>query len=219
MAGIHPSSPPPRPTGITSSPSGMSFSPSAPIFQPDPVLFERLFHPQRGPARLMQEQIFPNIRATYADLVEACADADLLVVGELLTWHRSSPPTSASNGPMSFIRAHLIPFPPATRASSLPRRISIRSATLVRGRIGSSLRLAVSPRFAGGTPAAGVFAMNSASRPAPSPVFDGKHSPSLVLAMFPDFLAQLPAPTGRAMSSRPASPSSPSRPARKLSEN
>src|SRR5476651_956529 len=62
----------------------IEFFPIRPDFQPDPALFERLFHPQRGPARLMQEQIFPNIRATYADLLEACAEADLLVVGELL---------------------------------------------------------------------------------------------------------------------------------------
>jgi len=63
---------------------GFEFQPIRPDFTFDTALVGHLFHPRRGPERLMREQVFPSVRETYADLLAAARGADFLVVGELL---------------------------------------------------------------------------------------------------------------------------------------
>ena len=63
---------------------GFPFHRIRPDLEPDPVAVAHLSHPQRGPERLLREEVFPRVRETYEDLIEAAGGADILVVGELL---------------------------------------------------------------------------------------------------------------------------------------
>lgn len=166
---------------------GFEFRHLRPDFEPDPAVLEHLFHPQFGPGRLMREEIFGRVRETHADLLAACEGADLLVVGELLyvaplvAAQRAIPWANVILAPTSFLSAcdpcvlapapalhalrHLGPWPHRA-IFALGRRVTKRwSAPLQRLR-----------RELGMPPSA-------------SPVFDAKHSPLLVLALFPDFFA------------------------------
>src|SRR5882757_4393218 len=55
---------------------GFIFCVIRPDFEPDPVMLERLFDPRNGPERMLREEIFPRVRETYADLIEAGRGAD-----------------------------------------------------------------------------------------------------------------------------------------------
>ncbi len=157
-----------------------------PDFDFEPQLVDHLFHPTRGPERLMREQVFPNVRATYDDLLAATSDADLLVVGELLyvaplvAATRDIPWANAILAPTSFLSADdpciLAPAPwlhPLRHLGRWPHKLTFALGRLVTNRWGKPLaRL----RAELGHP------------PAPSPIFDAKHSPHLTLALFPEFL-------------------------------
>lgn len=163
------------------------FRPLRPDFEPDPAVLEHLFHPQLGPGRLMREEVFGRVRETYADLLSAGEGADFLVVGELLyvaplvAERLGIPWSNVILAPTSFLSACdpcvLAPVPalhalrhlgrwPHRAIFALGRRVTKRwSAPLQRLR-----------RELGMPPSA-------------SPVFDAKHSPLLVIALFPEFFA------------------------------
>lgn len=63
---------------------GYEFRRIRPDLDPEPGRLDYLSHPTRGPERLMREELFPRVRETYADLLEATEETDVLVVGELL---------------------------------------------------------------------------------------------------------------------------------------
>lgn len=152
-----------------------------------PASVHHLSHPQRGPERLLREEVFPRVRETYEDLVEAARGADVLVVGELLY---VAPLVAAQLGipwanvilsPSSFLSACdpcvLAPVPAFHGLRHLgpwPHRLIFALGRLVTSRWGRPL-LALRSEL--GFPAG------------PSPVFEGKHSPHLVLTLFPEFLA------------------------------
>jgi UDP:flavonoid glycosyltransferase YjiC (YdhE family) len=166
---------------------GFEFRPIRPDLAFEPELVGRLFHPQRGPERLMCEQIFPSVRETYADLLAAATGADLLVVGELLY---VAPVVAASLGipwanailaPTSFLSASdpciLAPVPglyTLRRLGKWPYRLVFALGRKVTGRWSAPLSAL---RRELGLPAGA------------NPVFDAKHSPLLTLALFPAFLA------------------------------
>ncbi|MGC1481477.1 MAG: glycosyltransferase [Chthoniobacterales bacterium] len=163
------------------------FQPIRPKFAFEPALVERLFHPTRGPARLMREQVFPNVRETYADLLAASERADLLVVGELLyvaplvAAELSIPWANAILAPTSFLSAEdpcvLAPVPglyPLRHLGRFPYRLTYALGRFVTRRWGA--RLAAFSRELGHPIKA-------------SAIFDAKHSPLLTLALFPQFLA------------------------------
>jgi UDP:flavonoid glycosyltransferase YjiC (YdhE family) len=166
---------------------GFEFRAIRPEFAFEPKLVGRLFDPKRGPERLMREQIFPNVRETYADLLDATEGADLLVVGELLyvaplvAGRRGIPWANAILAPTSFLSACdpcvLAPVPALYALRHLgrwPYRLIFALGRGVTRRWGAPLD---SLRKELGLPAG------------PSAVFDAKHSPLLTLALFPHFLA------------------------------
>jgi UDP:flavonoid glycosyltransferase YjiC (YdhE family) len=166
---------------------GFEFRAIRPEFAFESELVDRLFHPQRGPERLMCEQVFPNVRETFADLLAATEDADLLLVGELLyvaplvAAKRGIPWANAILAPTSFLSACdpcvLAPVPAlyALRClGSWPYRLVFALGRRVTSRWGAPLNAL---RKELGMPSG------------PSPVFDAKHSPMLTLALFPTFLA------------------------------
>ncbi len=166
---------------------GFSFYPIRPDFEFEPALVGHLFDPVRGPQRLMEEQVFPNVRETYADLLAATRDADLLVVGELLyvaplvAAARDIPWANAILAPTSFLSAWdpcvLAPAPflyPLKKLGRWPHRLIFALGRRVTSRWSAPLD---EFRRELGLPAAG------------SPIFDAKHSPHLTLALFPEFFA------------------------------
>ncbi len=166
---------------------GFTFRPIRPDFEFEPTLVGRLFDPVRGPQRLMEEQVFPNVRETYADLVAATADADLLLVGELLyvaplvAAKHDIPWANAILAPTSFLSAWdpcvLAPAPLLYHLKNLgrwPHRLIFALGRRVTSRWSTPLH---------------DFRRELGLPPAGSPVFDAKHSPDLTLALFPSFLA------------------------------
>lgn len=167
---------------------GFEFRRIRPDFPHDPKLLGHLFHPQFGPERLMTEQVFPMVRETYADLMAATEEVDFMVVGELLyvapivAEKRGILWANAVLAPTSFLSAWdpcvLAPTPwlyPLRYLGHWPHQIIFWFGRLVTKRWSAPLR-----RFRG----------ELGLDPGPSPVFDGKHSPWLVLALFPRALAE-----------------------------
>lgn len=147
----------------------------------------RLSDPGRGPGRLLREEIFPSVRETYADLLEACRGADLLVVGELLY---VAPLVAAKIGipwgnavlsPSSFLSVldpcvlapapafhHLRHFGP------LPHRLLLGYGDRLTSRWAEPLY---------------AFRRELGFAPGRNPVYHDKHSPHLTLALFPKLFA------------------------------
>lgn len=164
--------------------NGFAFRPIRPHLEPEPGRVEYLSHPSRGPGRLLREEIFGSVRETYHDLLEATEDADLLVVGELLyvaplvAERRRIAWANAILSPASFLsvrdRGVLGPAPWLHRFGALPHRVALSIGRLVTARWAQPL---TALRQELGHPAG------------PSPVYEGKFSPELVLALFPGFFA------------------------------
>ncbi|MGH8047754.1 MAG: glycosyltransferase [Chthoniobacterales bacterium] len=166
---------------------GFEFHAIRPDFEFEPKLVARLFDPKRGPERLMREQIFPNVRKTYADLLDATQGADLLVVGELLY---VAPLVAAAHGipwanailaPTSFLSA----CDPCVLAP-VQRLFALRRLGRWPYRLIFALGRIVTRRWSAPLTA---FRKELGFPDGTSPVFDAKHSPLLTLALFPKFLA------------------------------
>jgi len=78
----------------------------------DPVeLVSRLFHPTKGPERLIRELVMPHVRGAYEDLDRACANADMIVThplafaGRLVAEKRALPWRSTVLSPLSLMSA------------------------------------------------------------------------------------------------------------------
>jgi UDP:flavonoid glycosyltransferase YjiC (YdhE family) len=148
----------------------------------DPEMMAYLLDLNRGPERLVREVVFPALRGQYEDLERVTRGADLLMAGELV---HAAPILAEKTGiawathvlaPLSFFSAydppvvppypalaHLYRFGPAAgRALAWFGRIVTRSW------IGPVVEL----REELGLP------------PGRHPIFEGKFSPQLVLAMF-----------------------------------
>lgn len=166
---------------------GYDFRRLRPDLDPAPARMEYLSHPTRGPERLMREELFPSVRETYADLLEAARRADVLVVGELLyvaplvAAKLSIPWANVILSPSSFLSACdpcvLAPAPALHALRHLgrwPHRAIFAIGRAVTSRWGAPLL---------------AFREELGFPPGPSPIFEGKYSDDLVIAGFPRFLA------------------------------
>jgi UDP:flavonoid glycosyltransferase YjiC (YdhE family) len=158
-----------------------------PDLEPTVDLVSHLSHPYFGPERLFREHVFPACRETYADLLEICQGADLLVVGELLyvaplvAETLNLPWANAILSPSSFLSAMdpcvLAPTPwvyPLRHLGTWPHQLIMRIGHWVTSRWARPLQ---------------KFRRELGQAPLPSPIFEGKYSPHLVLALFPEFFA------------------------------
>lgn len=175
--------------------SGFEFYPLRPDISPDrPDMLQRsreIMDARKGPERLLRDFIFPQVRETHEDLARAVGNGkpDLLVSGEIVY---AAPLVAEKTGirwvscitaPLSFFSAHDPPIlAPAQRLSRLLFRFGLRfNQWLIdliklrtRGWSGPVRRL----RTELGLP------------PGPDPIYEGKHSPSLVLALFSSAFAR-----------------------------
>jgi len=166
---------------------GFDFYPIRPDLDPASDQVRHLSDAAHGPERLFCEEIFPSVRETYHDLLTACENSDLLLVGELLyvaplvAAKRGIPWANAALSPSSFLSALdpcvLAPLPQLHRLrcfGTIPHRLVLGMGSLVTSQWAKPL-----------------FALRKelGFPPGPNPIYYGKHSPHLTLALFPDFFA------------------------------
>ena len=142
---------------------------------------------KRGPERMLRELLFPALRDMYADLRDACAGADLLFAGELVY---AAPMLAETTGiawasfalaPLSFFSAYdppvVPPYPWLAHfyrfGPAVGHLIARFGHAVTKSWIGPVLEL----RKELGLPEG------------PHPVFEGKFSPRLVVAMFSSVMA------------------------------
>lgn len=166
---------------------GVPFVPIRPTLEPQPEKVRHLNHPSRGPERLLREEVFPAVRQTYADLLDATVGSDLLAVGELLyvaplvAAKRGIPWANIVLSPTSLLSAIdpcvLAPVPgfhALRHLGSLPHRVLLRFGSR------HTLRWA-QPYY--------DFCKELGFPAGANPIFSGKHSPHLTLVLFPESFA------------------------------
>jgi len=164
--------------------AGLHFLPVRPnIAQPkeqDPELINKIMQPMTGPRFLVEEVVFPAVRDSYADLLEAVAGADLLVThpaapaGPLVGRKTGMPWISTVLAPFSFYSSYDPPVPPFWQWT---RKLSV----LGPGVMGFLLGV-----MKGSYKAKAVtqFRDELGLENTGNPMFEGQHSPALVLALF-----------------------------------
>ena len=152
----------------------------------DEALVRRIMDGSRGAEVLLGELIIPAVRAMHADLARAAAGADLLVTSELVY---AAPLLAEQTGlrwasyalaPLSYFSIHDPCVPPVSLAGEWMHRLP---ATVVR----ASNRLAEWLTRPWWRPVR-EFRRELGLRPGASPIFAGKHSPRLDLALFSSVL-------------------------------
>ncbi len=178
-------------------PLGLLFHAVRPDIDPkNTILAEMIYDVRKGTERGLREFLFPVLRQTYDDLTEAATQperADLLLIGELnyagplVAEMTGIPWASYVLAPLSFFSAY---DPPV-----LPMFASLARAVPVLPGMGHAIkRLA---RFVSRDWPEPIFALRrelglskSANPNGVNPLFDAKHSPNLVLAMFSRVLGE-----------------------------
>jgi len=173
-------------------PLGLEFHPVRPNLDPENTLLaEMVYDVRKGTERGLREFLFPVLRQTYDDLTAAAttpARADLLLVGELnyagpiVAEVTGIPWASYVLAPMSFFSAFDPPVLPM-----YPRLARADKAVPGMGRAIKRLARFVSRKWP--QPIYDLRRELGLSRGA-NPLFDAKHSPDLVLAMFSRALGQ-----------------------------
>ncbi len=170
--------------------SNFEFIPVSPHIPPpqeqDPEMMEKVMHPRSGSGFLLHEMLFPSLRESYRDILKAVAGADLLVThpisfaGPLVAQKTGIPWVSTILAPASFFSAYDPPRPPFwqwMRHLNIlgPRFMSWflnRAKTIYKNETYEKFRQEL------GLPDRG------------NPLFEGAHSPDLVLALFSELFAQ-----------------------------
>ena len=167
---------------------GLTFLPVGPDLDPgDRMLAARIMEARRGTEFLFRHVLMPGVARAYDDLRAAVADADLVVSHPVtfalpvLCEELGRPWASYVLAPMSFFSAHDVPvFAPAPWVKPLVAR----SRWLGRSVVALARRAtrAWTPEVARLRAARGL-------PPGRNPIFEGQHSPTLVLALFSTVLA------------------------------
>lgn len=170
--------------------AGIEFAPVRPDFpQPkeqDPELIEKIMEPKTGPRFLTEEVVFPAVRDSYEDLMKAVVGSDLLVThpaapaGPLVGRKTGMTWISTVLAPLSFFSAYDPPVPPYWQWTS-------KLGLLGPGFMGFFLNLMKNSYKA---KAVTEFRNELGLPDTGNPMFDGQHSPRLVLALFSKVFAQ-----------------------------
>jgi rhamnosyltransferase subunit B len=166
---------------------GLRFHPVRPNVDPqDRDTIARIMDCTRGTEFLLRELLLPALRDSYNDLGHACDGADLLVTHPI-TFHapilaeaRRLPWVSTVLAPMSFFSRHDLPvFPPTPWVKSLERIPGVAAALV------ALAKRVTRPWMAP------VHALRRELRlpRGGDPLYEGQHSPRLVLALFSRLIA------------------------------
>lgn len=149
-------------------------------------LIEKIMEPKTGPRFLTEQLVFPAVRDSYADLLQAVSGADLLVThpaapaGPLVGRKTGMLWISTVLAPLSFFSAYDPPVPPYMQWT---RRLSVLGPRFMR----MSLDFMKSSYKA---KAVAEFREELGLEDFGNPTFEGQHSPTLVLALFSRVFAQ-----------------------------
>ncbi len=170
--------------------AGLEFAPVRPDIPPpkeqDSQLIEKIMEPRTGPRFLTEGLVFPAVRDSYADLLQAVEGADLLVThpaapaGPLVGRKTGMPWISTVLAPFSFISAYDPPVPPYWQWT---RRLSVLGPGVMR----FLLNLSKSTYKA---KAVTEFRDELGLEDTGNPTFEGQHSPTRVLALFSKLFGQ-----------------------------
>ncbi|HEV2836234.1 MAG TPA: glycosyltransferase [Pyrinomonadaceae bacterium] len=161
---------------------GLEFAPVRPnISQPQDQnsdVINRIMEPKTGGRFLMDEIIFPAVRESYEDLIAAVAGADLLVThpaapaGPLVGRKLGMPWVSTVLAPLSFFSAYDFPVPPYWQWAHKITLLGPRFLRLFLDAVKSTYK------------AQPVTDLRNELelRDYGHPMFEGQHSPTLVLA-------------------------------------
>ena len=169
--------------------AGLKLHPVRPNLPPpqdqDPELIKRIMNPRSGPRVLMDEIILASLRDSYADLVEVARDADLLIThpaapaGHLVARKTQIPWISTVLAPASFLSAYDPPVPPFW---SWFNHLQLFGPHLI-GLFLTLAKQSYRPQV--------LFRLRDELGLGHygHPVFEGQHSPNLVLALFSKLFA------------------------------
>jgi UDP:flavonoid glycosyltransferase YjiC (YdhE family) len=169
--------------------AGLGFAPIRPDLSPpreqEQMMMDRVMQPRSGPRYLMEELIFPYVRESYADLMQLSKGVDLLVThpitfaGPLVARVTGIPWISTVLAPVSFFSAYDPPMPPFWPWMNKLRLLGPRFMKLFAEVVKRNYRSKVVKELREelGIPDYG------------NPVFEGQHSPDLVLALFSKYFA------------------------------
>jgi UDP:flavonoid glycosyltransferase YjiC (YdhE family) len=157
--------------------------PDMPDLSADTDLIRRIMDLRRGPETVIREFMMPALRQSYEDTLAAAEAVDLLVshpltfTTQLAAQKRGIPWASSVLAPLSFFSAHDPPVLPALQFLSWLRPLGPALHRPLLGLLKRTVRSWVKPwhhlRAELGLPAVRE-----------NPLFEGQHSPSLVLALF-----------------------------------
>jgi rhamnosyltransferase subunit B len=171
---------------------GLEFAPVGPILDPgDNRLVAMLMDIRKGTERTLREILFPAIRQSYRELlaaVEAKGGADLMLAGELVYQApivaevTGIPWASHVLAPLSFFSRYDAPVLPP-----YPMLARLQPALPGMGRV-----IARFARWVTRSWPEPIYQLRSelGLGRGPDPIFEAKHSPSLVLAMFSPMLGE-----------------------------
>ncbi|HXD31557.1 MAG TPA: glycosyltransferase [Pyrinomonadaceae bacterium] len=170
--------------------AGFDFVPVRPNLPPpaeqDPELIARVMHPMKGSAVLLNEMLFPFLREAYEDLLQAIKGADLLLThpitfaGPLVARKTGIPWVSSVLAPASFMSAYDPPVPPFWRWM---RHVELFGPRFVAGFFKQAKKAYRSRTY-------NKFRDELGLPDDGNPVFEGQHSPTLILALFSKIFAQ-----------------------------
>jgi UDP:flavonoid glycosyltransferase YjiC (YdhE family) len=149
-------------------------------------LVEKIMEPKTGPRFLTEELIFPAVRDSYADLLKAVEGADLLIThpaapaGPLVARKTNMPWISTVLAPFSFYSSYDPPVPPFWQWT---RKLSVLGPDVM----GFFLRVMKSTYKA---KAITDFRDELGLADTGNPMFEGQHSPTLVLALFSELFGR-----------------------------
>ena len=170
--------------------AGFDFVPLRPNLPPpaeqDQEMMDKVMHPRSGSGFLLNEMLFPFVRESYEDLLEAVNGADLLLThpitfaGPLVAQKTGIPWISSVLAPASFLSAYDPPIPPFWQWM---RHIELLGPRIVRAFFNQVKKVYKNKTY-------NDFRDELGLPDRGSPVFEGQHSPTLVLALFSRRFAQ-----------------------------
>src|SRR5688572_22062453 len=172
--------------------AGLDFRPVRPDLPPPDSelageMIRELSHWRRGPEYLFRGLLMPAMRETYADTLSAVEGADLLVSHQVPL----TAPLVAEKTGIKWISCVLFPiaFASAYDPPTPPQFPALRDIATIHPAIASALF-----GFGKWTTRFWVEPIQRLRRelglpPGPNPIFEGQHSPTLVLALFSKFLS------------------------------
>ncbi len=169
---------------------GFEFAPVRPHIPPpqeqDAVMMEKVMNPKSGSGFLLNEMLFPFVRDAYEDLMRVVSGADLLLThpislaGPLVAQTTRIPWVSSVLAPVSFFSAYDPPVPPFW---PWMRHVQLLGPRFVAAFFKQAKKYYKNKGYE-------EFREELGLPDRGGPVFEGQHSPTLILALFSKLFAQ-----------------------------